>query len=124
MLNRKNDISQFSLLDGVRRGDVTKSDYTGDDARGNKMIRLLAVGQGFDAKPNVVSASEMKMIEKTGEYFIASRGVKDVLFAEQFKIGDMFFGKNGAFGDGIYSALQTDKTDDYIETALVYSGRY
>jgi hypothetical protein len=120
MPERKTDISQFSLLDKIRRGEVIKSDYSGKDEQGNKLIRLLAIEQGFDAKPNVIRASEMNGLEKTGDYFIAARGVTEQRFAEELKFGEMFFGLKGMFGDGIYSALKIDDGNNHFEIAQDY----
>jgi hypothetical protein len=40
ILKRKTNISQFSLLDKVRRGELSKSDYVGKDERGNKQRKF------------------------------------------------------------------------------------
>jgi hypothetical protein len=101
----KTDISQFDLLDKVRRSELSKIDYIGYDERGEKLFRLLAAEQSFDAKPTVVAPSEFERLVALGEHYHVIRGVTDATFADAFKTSDMFFGFRRAFGTGIYGIL-------------------
>jgi len=86
----------------------------------DKALKSIVREQGFDAKPTVVSNTELDKIISDGHRELY-RGVSKVEYVEAMQHGDYFAG-TGVYGNGIYTAYGEDGIDLAVSYATGADG--